>query len=176
MNTNIIIAVIVCFICIAACKKDSGADTNTPAPTPTVVLNTDSLLFAKSTEPGFTWYRQNDSIKRSSTASAHSKYFRVRFNAIAQTALTDNGRLPQGSSFPQGSLVVKELYDTTTTPLKLVAIMYKDSTHSLAVNGWVWLELKGDGGMYISATEKGAQCIGCHSVNSRDKVRVFDLF
>lgn len=175
MNSNIILAAIVFFVCIGSCKKDNSSEVIT-TPTPIVVPNTDSLLYAKSKESGYVWYQQNDSIKRSSTASAHSKYFRVRFNGIAQAALTDNGRLPQGATFPQGSFVVKELYDSATAPLKLLAMMYKDSTNSLAVNGWVWLELKGDGGQYISATEKGAQCIGCHAVNSRDQVRVFDLF
>ena len=136
----------------------------------------DSFLFEKSRESGFSWYQQNDSIKRSANASAHSKYFRVRFNTVAQAALTNNGRLPQGATFPNGSLIVKELYDSATAPLKYLAMMYKDSSHALAVNGWVWLELKGDGGNYISATEKGAQCTGCHAANSRDQVRLFDLF
>lgn len=174
MSRKIILATIVVFVCIAACKKETN--TYTPTPTTQVVLDTDSLLFAKSKEAGFVWYQQNDSIMRSSAPSAHSKYFRVRFNSIAYASLTDNGRLPKGVKFPQGSLVVKELYDSATAPLKLIAIMYKDTAHNLAANGWVWLELKGDGGKYISATEKGAQCTGCHSVNSRDEVRLFDLF
>ncbi|MES2780715.1 MAG: cytochrome P460 family protein [Bacteroidota bacterium] len=173
MKTQIILITIAFLVCLVACKKDNDTEDNTPTPTP---VNMDSLLFAKSKETGFVWYQQNDSIKRSSSASPHSKYFRVRFNSIAQSALTDNGRLPQGGVFPQGSFVVKELYDSATAPLKLLAMMYKDSANSLAVNGWVWLELKGDGGNYISATEKGVQCIGCHALNSRDQIRVFDLF
>ncbi|MES2558572.1 MAG: cytochrome P460 family protein [Bacteroidota bacterium] len=172
MKTRIILLAAIFSICAVACKKDADPKSGTPTPQ----VNMDSLLYAKSKEPGFGWYQQNDVIKRSSTASSHSKYFRVRFNSVALVALTDSGRLPKGGAFPQGSLVVKELFDSTTAPLKYLAMMYKDPNNSLAVNGWVWLELKGDGGNYISATEKGAQCFGCHSVNSRDQVRVFDLF
>jgi hypothetical protein len=176
MKTQLILFVLAVFVCGVACKKDTNTDGN-PGVTPqTVVVNTDSLLFAKSKEPGYQWYQQEDSIKRSSGASAHSKYFRVRFNGIAQAALTDSGRLPVGGIFPQGSFVVKELYDSATAPLKLLAMMYKDSTNKFAVNGWVWLELKGDGGNYIGTAEKGAQCTGCHAINSRDGVRVFELF
>ena len=141
-----------------------------------VQLNTDSLLYAKSKESAsFNWYLQNDSIKRSSPQSPHSKYFRVRFNNTALAALTDNGRLPQNGSFPQGSLIIKELYDSATAPLKFLAVMYKNREAKEQASGWVWLEIKGSGDQYISTSEKGVQCVGCHSAG-RDQVRIFDLF
>lgn len=156
----------------ASCKNE---EQQTPQPS-TMQLNMDSLLYAKSKEANsFNWYLQNDSIKRSSPQSPHSKYFRVRFNNVAQGALMDNGRLPQNGSFPQGSLIIKELYDSATAPLKYLAIMYKDQAAKEQANGWVWLEIKGNGDQYISTSEKGAQCVSCHSAG-RDQVRIFDLF
>ena len=151
----------------------------TPQPQPTgtaVIANTDSLLYALSQDAGsFNWYLQNDSIRPSSPESPHSRFFRVRFNATAQAALTEAGRLPKGGVFPEGSLVVKELYDSATAPLKLLAVMYKYPGSSNQAANWVWLESLANGGQYISTTEKGAQCVSCHS-SGRDYVRLFDLF
>jgi hypothetical protein len=166
-----------------ACKKDDPLTEpvgNIPGPpgSPTAgITNLDSFLVAQShLLQNFTWYKNDPVIRESSNASAHNKYFRVRFNAIANAALSAQGKLPAGGAFPQGSLVVKELYDTPTGPVKLLAILLKDSANSYAVNGWLWAELKPDGGNYISATAKGAQCVSCHSANSRDYTRIFDLF
>lgn len=168
LNTLI---VLIGLVWLHACKH--GEQLAAPSP---AVLNTDSLLFAKSNEASaFNWYLQNDSIKRSSTQSPHSKYFRVRFNNVAQTALTGEGRLPKGSTFPPGSLIVKELFDSTSAPLKLLAILYKDPQATEQANGWIWVEMKADGSRYISASEKGAQCVSCHSTG-RDYVRLFDIF
>lgn len=172
MKNGLIVIFLVSVCVLASCKNE---EQQTPQPLP-LQLNTDSLLYAKSKEAGsFNWYRQNDSIQRSSPQSPHSKYFRVRFNNIAQGALTESGRLPQNGSFPQGSLIVKELYDSSTAPLKFLAILYKDQSAKEQANGWVWLEIKGNGDQYISSSEKGAQCVSCHS-SGRDHIRLFDLF
>ncbi len=172
MKSGFVIMFLVFVLFVVSCKNE---EQQSPQPSP-VLLNTDSVLYAKSKEGStFNWYLQNDSIKRSSPQSPHSKYFRVRFNSIALAALTDNGRLPQNGSFPQGSLIIKELYDSATAPLKFLAILYKDQSAREQANGWVWLEIKGNGEQYISSSEKGAQCVSCHSTG-RDQVRLFDLF
>ncbi|MBP6731198.1 MAG: cytochrome P460 family protein, partial [Chitinophagales bacterium] len=126
---------------------------------------------------GFTYYQNSNSYLPSSSASGHGEpYFRVRFNQIAYTALTDSGRLPTGSVFPEGSIVVKELYDNSNGALKLIAIMEKTASNSLAANGWLWSEYKADGKLVVSVNDKGTACTGCHSTNSRDYARLFDLF
>ncbi len=126
---------------------------------------------------GFTYYQNSNTYLPSSSASGHGEpYFRVRFNQIAYTALTDSGRLPAGSVFPEGSLVVKELYDNTNGALKLIAIMEKTASNSLAANGWLWSEYKADGKLVVSVNDKGKACTGCHSTNDRDYTRVFDLY
>jgi zona occludens toxin (predicted ATPase) len=155
-----------------SCKHDES----TPEPANQPIVNADSLLYYSSLGPGsYNWYLQNDSVKRSSSASPHSKYFRVRFNAIAKNALASDGKLPAGSAFPAGAMVIKELYDSVGAPLKYLAVMYKDNTHPNQASGWLWLEAKGNGEQYISTNEKGAQCVSCHS-SGRDYVRLFDLF
>lgn len=163
-NIALLVTLLICMnIFFQSCKKE--------------LTDIDVALYNESkSTTGFTYYKNDATIKPKSNESPHSKYFRVRFNAIAQAALTDNGKLPAGSTFPEGSLIVKELYDSPTADLKFLAIMKKESANENAVDGWLWLEIKGDGGAYISSKEKGSQCVSCHSTNDRDYTRLFDLF
>lgn len=138
----------------------------------------DKALFDKSKETtGFTYYKNDNTVLPSSSASAHNSFFRVRFNATAQAALTDNNKLPAGGSFPDGSLIVKELYDSQNGSLALLAVMEKASTNSASGAGWLWAEFKPDGKIVHSTSKKGEGCISCHSLSgNRDYVRLFELF
>lgn len=138
---------------------------------------TDAALFAKAQSlNGFAYYQDNSQIHRSSPQSAHKAFFRVRFNVIAQAALTDSGKLPQGGVFPAGSLIVKELQnDSLGTQPAGFAVMEKLPGDINQQQGWVWAEYKLNGSGYV-ISEKGAICTGCHSNNGRDDVRVFNLF
>lgn len=139
---------------------------------------TDTALYDRSkSASGFTYYKNSDSIRVSSSPSAHNPYFRVRFNSIAQAALTDNGKLPAGGSFPDGSLIVKELYDAPGGSLQLLAIMEKTSSNSASGNGYLWAEFDQDGKAVFSTSKKGNGCISCHSNSgNRDLARLFELF
>lgn len=125
---------------------------------------------------GFTYYQGNTAIRQSSSASGHRPYMRVRFNAIAQSALGLDGRLPSGSTFPNGSMIVKELYDNPVGPIIQYAVMKKDSLNTYAGNFWLWGEYYSESSVAISVTENGVQCTSCHSTDSRDFVRVFNIF
>jgi hypothetical protein len=164
---------------VSSCRKDDRLQEPVQdVLSPTAgIENIDSFMTAQSRlMKDFTWYLQDPVTRRSSAASPHSKYFRVRFNTTAAQALTDKGKLPPGGTFPTGAFIVKELYDSTGAPLKYIAMMLKDPASNYAVNGWLWAELKPDGGEYISVKEKGVQCVSCHSTQSRDHTRIFDLF
>ena len=141
------------------------------------VYETDQALFAKATSlNGFTYYKNSDSIYRSSPQSAHVAYFRVRFNAIAQSALNDSGKLPVGTHFPVGSIIVKELHPDSLglTPAGY-AIMEKQPSDTNQNESWLWAEYNHTGsGNTIN--NKGAICTSCHSINDRDKIRLFNLF
>lgn len=133
----------------------------------------DGQLFREATADGFTYYVGTPGITAPDGASAHGP-FRVRFNAIAQAALDSTGKLPPGSSFPEGAMIVKDIYEGSD--LVLYAIMKKDPTSPLAGSGWLWAELGTDGAVDFSAGKMGDGCIGCHSEGlQRDLVRVFDL-
>lgn len=169
MRSSFIYIIFLCALSslVMQCKKDTR-----------VMEETDAALLTKASQSsGFTYYKNDSGIIRSSPQSAHTGYFRVRFNDIALRALTDGGKLPIGASFPTGSLVVKELHgDSTGTNLIGYAVMEKTPSDTSASQGWVWGEyvLSGAGGYRVSG--KGAICTGCHNSNDRDKIRVFNLF
>jgi hypothetical protein len=147
---------------IASCKKEDK--------------NLDEELYNETKSAGgFIYYKGDNTVLQSSTASPHLGYFRVRYNASAYSALTDTGKLPVGGSFPEGSIVVKELYTTLTGELKMLAVM-KKSSKPQAGEGWLWSEYNADGSVVVPASEKGKSCISCHSTNARDYNRLFDLF
>lgn len=78
--------------------------------------------------------------------------------------------------FPDESMIVKEIYNIKGGPLQSLAIMYKLRNASNNGSGWIWTEFNADGSVNYSSSEKGVQCIGCHSteVNS-DLVKTFGL-
>ena len=163
------------FVLFSECAKHKAAVNTVPA---TQSPETDSALLAKAASLTGYYYKNNDTIFPSAPASAHKAFFRVRFNDIAKNALTDNGKLPVGTTFPSGSLIVKELHDNAAgTALKGYAIMEKLPADPNAGGQWVWAE-------YVSTTTpsgiliagKGSECISCHSSGDRDKLRLFDLF
>lgn len=134
------------------------------------------LLDRSKATTGFTYYKNDNTIMHSSPQSAHNAFFRVRFNAIAQAALTDNGKLPVDSVFPEGSLIVKELYDTQNGALKILAVSEKATGNSASGANWLWAEYTGDGKVSYSVQKNGSGCTGCHSTDARDYSRLFNLF
>ena len=144
---------LVSIFAISSCKKEKEE------------IGTDQELYdlAKATS-GFTWYKNSSSLLDKSSGSGHSQPFlRTRYNAVAATKLESNGKIIIGSIFPEGSLIVKELYDNSTT-LGRYAILYKKSASADAdANGWVWGYINADGSVAVAASQKGGSCISCHS-------------
>jgi hypothetical protein len=142
-----------------------------------IATDTDQqLVSAAKATTGLTYYKNDSTIVHSSPQSAHNAYFRVKYNAIAIAALTDSGKLPVGGTFPEGSLVVKELYNSPTGALLNLAIFKKASGDANAEAGWLWGEYGVDGTVKHGITQKGNGCISCHSADARDYNRVFELF
>jgi hypothetical protein len=138
---------------INSCKKDNESG------------GTDSELYEMAKETGgFTWFKNSSSLLNKSSGSGHPQPFlRTRYNSIASSKLDSNGKIMMGATFPEGSLIVKELYDNSTT-LGRYAILYKKSGSSDAdAKGWVWGYINADGGVAEAASKKGSSCISCHS-------------
>lgn len=118
---------------------------------------------AQSSE-GFTWFKNSEALLDKSSGSGHPQAFlRTRYNSIAAQQLGEDGRILPDAVFAEGALIVKELYENSST-LSRYAVLYKSSGNEDAdVNGWVWGYINADGNVAVSASEKGAACSGCHS-------------
>lgn len=138
---------------IYSCKKEKQA------------TGTDKELYdmAKTTS-SFIWYKNSDELLNKSSGSAHPyPFLRTRYNAVAATKLDANGKIFIGELFPEGSLIVKELYENATT-LGRYAILYKKSASADAdAKGWVWGYINADGTVAEAASRRGSSCISCHS-------------
>ncbi|CAN5429045.1 hypothetical protein BH11BAC1_BH11BAC1_12950 [soil metagenome] len=155
------ISVVILFIVfVAACKKDSQDD------------NADSALFNEVHANGYSYYQSGVTLT-GAPESPHGS-FKLRFNGTALAALDSTGELPSGETFPNGSILVKEIYNGND--LDLYAVMKKDPSNGNAGSGWIWAEFKTDGSASFSTGKKGDGCISCHSGGlNRDLVRTFDL-
>lgn len=179
MKKNYVIAgVLVASLGLVQCTKETPEPD--PAPPKTVTAITDQeLLDMAKTATGYTYYKNSNDITASSPASGHNAFFRVRFNATALAALTDNGKLPEGGTFPEGSVIVKELHKLQDGSEQTgVAVMIKrKGDPNASEKDWVWGEYFGGSTTNaISVSTKGTKCLGCHAGSKRDMVRAFELF
>lgn len=147
---------------------------------PSRYISTDAELFHLVTveQPfsNYTLFPGADSVTSGTLngSTAHQPLVRVSMNATAFHAL-NNGRLPAGSEFPDGSIIFKQIRQGTETDL--YAIIYKDPDNPLAGNGWLWAEIRPDGTPFISLTLGGRNCAGCHARELgplNDFVRTFE--
>jgi hypothetical protein len=118
---------------------------------------------AKETS-GFVWYKNTSTLLSKSSGSGHPQTsLRTRYNSTAATKLDANGKIIANATFPEGSLIVKELYENASS-LTRYAILYKKSDSPFAdAKGWVWGYINADGKVTEAASNKGKACISCHN-------------
>lgn len=141
------------FICLSnSCQKEKEAK------------GIDKELYEMSLlNETFTWYKNSDDFLAKSSGSGHPETFlRTRFNNIASENLDSLGKVIEGSTFAEGSLIVKELHNGENN-LSRYAILYKKTDNPNAdANGWVWGYINADATVAESAENKGTACISCH--------------
>lgn len=170
-----LIVIIISAVVFPSCK-DQGEETTSAR------VSTDADLFTliTRTQP-FTSYRlfpNADSVTSGTLngSTAHQPTVRVSMNATAFGGL-QNGMLPVGGAFPDGSIIVKEI--RTNGQTTLYAVLYKDRGNAMAEtgSGWLWAEYFPDGRVAFSVTTRGSGCISCHSREQgpqHDFVRTFE--
>lgn len=173
--------ILVCSVAAGACAEGRPtAPSPSGAGTATSAISTDAGLFTLITEAQpFRAYAPFPNLDTSPTgvlnaSSAHQPLIRVGLNPVAAAAL-ENGRLASGS-FPDGSAIVKEVLGTNGL-VNLYVVMYKDRSNRLAGSGWLWAELRPNGGAEYSVQNRGAACTGCHALDrgpQNDFVRTFE--
>ncbi len=137
------------------------------------VTSDDIAIMDEVMAGGLLFYQGNDAVLSESGNSPHGD-FKLLFNQTAWDALDSTGRLPVGGTFPEGSLIVKDIVNGNSTDL--YAVMLKSPNSSLSNLGWLWNEFKPDGSVVIGVSDKGDACVGCHRGNTnRDFVNSFDL-
>lgn len=161
---------------------DTASGTPTSPSSSGSAVRTDAALFALLTQADafarYTVFPKADEFTagRLNGSEAHRPVIRVSLNATAAGAL-QNGRLPSGGTFPDGSIVFKEIKSSATAPTTLYAVMVKDRANSLAGNGWLWAEYGPTGSVTFSISNRGSACTSCHLREQgpgNDLVRTFE--
>jgi hypothetical protein len=126
---------------------------------------------------GFVYYKNSDAFLDKSAGTGHNfPFLRTRFNGLAATQLDGNKKVIEGAVFPEGSLIVKDLYNSKEK-LERYAILFKDSDSEAAdANGWVWGYIDAKGTVAEPALNKGASCIGCHSQSGNIDYTLMNLY
>ena len=135
------------------------------------------LLDMAQETSGFIWYKNSDALLNKSSGSGHSQPFlRTRYNTVAASMLDSTGKIISGSVFPEGSLIVKELFENSTT-LDRYAVLYKKASDPNAdAKGWVWGYINADGTVAEPASNKGKGCISCHSQNGNIDYMLMNVY
>ena len=155
----------------AESTKPSGSTGNTPGTTAVEFTDAQVSGLARAAT-GWTYYKNRPDTLLRSTASGHAEArLRTRFNALAATMLDAGGKVRAGASFPDSSLIVKELIIGTT--LSRYAVMMKMRSSTNAGGGWLWAYYAPDGSTQISITARGGSCVACHG-SGIDLVRMND--
>lgn len=137
-----------------SCTKDVAKN-------PTLAFSDKALYDSCLNVSAFVYYKNNAANIYSGTNGPHGA-FKLRFNQRANTALTDNGKLPLGKTFPNGSMIVKEVQSSG-----LFAFMYKKE------DAWLWGEANADGSTVFSVHKNPqAACVSCHSQSGQRDLAV----
>ena len=123
---------------------------------------TDAQVSALARAPaGWTYYKNRPDTLMRSTGSGHGDArLRTRYNARAASQLDAAGKVRANASFPDSSLVVKELISGSA--VSRYAVMMKVPGSANAGRGWLWAYYKPNGENEISIAARGAGCTGCH--------------
>lgn len=147
-----------------------------PTPTPFGGVRDDESLWELLTKVDpYTGYRPFPNVDeitsgRLDGSEAHPRV-RVTMNATAFRAL-DNGKLPPGGRFPNGSVIFKEVIGQD-----IFAVMRKENGGPVSGAGWAWAEFRPNGAVVYGTGSRGGACIGCHSRQQgpqNDLVRTFE--
>lgn len=156
---------------------DGGAESAGVFP---IRISTDEDLYAYITtaEPlaAYSLFPNADSVISGTLngSTAHQPFVRVSINEAARGALS-SGRLPPRGSFPDGSVIVKEIR-MNGTPM-LYAVLYKEKENPLSAGGWLWAELTPAGSVVYSIRNRGGGCLPCHQREQgteHDGIRTFE--
>jgi hypothetical protein len=121
------------------------------------------------------------------TAGGHGGFIRVKFNSIANAALTDNGKLPLNSKISKWlSCCQRNLQTTEAIRLPFLAVMLKRNIGNQRRRRLGMGANTTPMGVCFGTVNRGADCVPCHRLTAqtsnvpgdlghRDFVRTFGL-
>ncbi len=123
----------------------------------------DAALFSLTRgDASWSFYKRSSTpITRVSRPHAESQAL-VRYNARAATQLDAAGKIRAGASFPDSSIIVKELGNNGAVSTYAVMMKLRGSA-SAGFDGWIWAEYSPTGAVTYSTTGRGGACSSCHS-------------
>jgi hypothetical protein len=128
----------------------------------------DEALLDSASNKNYKYYKNKPDTLWSGIHGPHGT-FKLRFNSVAYKALTDAGKLPVGSVFPEGSFIIKDVYKDNA--ISFYAWMYKRKS------AWIWGEAFTNGEFIIRAKDGQNSCAGCHSqTGNRDLAVTFKFY
>jgi len=154
-----VVSLLLLLLAVVSCKSDP-LKSLAPGTGPAV---SDASLFTLS-QSAATWkfYKNSTTpVTRASGPHPEPKAL-VRYNAIAATQLDANGKVRAGASFPDSSVIVKQLSSGTTVSTYAVMMRLRGSA-SPSFDGWIWAEFGPTGSVKYSTSARGASCYSCHS-------------
>ena len=133
------------------------------------------LSMAKETS-ALIWYKNDDALLDKSAGSAHTQpQLRTGYNSTAATILDAEYKVTEGTTFPEGSFIVKELWQDGA--IDRWAMLWKQPANEYAdANGWVWGYIDGDETIAEPAKNKGEICISCHSQAGNIDMTLMNLY
>ncbi|NOS85091.1 MAG: hypothetical protein HOP31_08110 [Ignavibacteria bacterium] len=129
-----------------------------------------------SSEKDYLYYQNSPEILPTTeeTERAHDNFMRIRFNKKAADVLNQDGHLPKGVSFPDSSIIIKEIYSEKTGAVEILAAMVKLKGAPNSNKDWLWAEYSPTGEVEYSVSKNGKACVSCHK-STYDNVRIFEL-
>lgn len=162
MQKRLRAAATACLLLLSSSCGGDGASTDPGTPSGAELTDADVSTRARAAT-GWRYYRDRaDTLLRSSGSGHSESRLRTRYNAQAATQLDANGKVRAGASFPDSSLIVKELIIGGTLSRYAVMMKLRGSSNASA-GGWLWAYYAPDGSPQIGITGRGAACVGCHS-------------
>ena len=149
-----------CAFALVGCSSDplAGLEPGTgPA-----VSDADLQVIIQSGAPWKYFGNLTTPFARASTSPHPEAFIRVRYNSFAATQLDAAGRVKPGASFPDSSVIVKELSNGSAISTYAVMMKLRGSA-SAGFGGWIWAEYKPGGLTQYSTTRRGDSCSSCHS-------------
>ena len=155
---HILFVFIISLAIIYSCTKDKGRN-------PELAYSDRALRDSCKNEAAFVYYKNDPGVIYPGVNGPHGT-FKLKFNHVAYAQLSDAGKLPVGSKFSDGSMVVKEIMKNGT--LDKYAVMYKRA------GSWIWAEWTPDLVKDLSVNGNSNLCTSCHSQSgNRDLVNTF---